>query len=699
MEQQGGNKGIWAGFIIALLVALLFLVLWVFRGSDIDALNRKLDAAQSQGESEKRRLESDLRDARGALESANRKVSEAEQRLTDEQRRANESAQQIERRLRIDLDAAEERLAAANRELAEARASSQKTQSESEQLRAQLADLGQRRDDADSLRKQADDLRKQLESSKERLSEANDAVSSFGQRLRESEANLEALRKELDAGKTRPAVPLAANADKELSDLRTETARLETALAGAQNANAALEELRNRLSRTMEDERKKAKEREDEFVRRQIDLQRTIDELRGRAPEAAVAAPAGNGDEANRLRAGYADAIEQRDALQSRLDESFRRHRDELDTLRRESGQRLQDLEKRLGEREKGFQVIQTRLTGEKVDLQKRLAELEKRLQADGGPELRERLTRENADLQARVDDIERQRFDLQLRASGLESEKAAWGEQEVILNALTIEKAELQSRLDGMEKDKAELIKRAKALGKRLTREKASLQTRVDELEREKAAAAPPPTPFPADPESAGRFVGRVVETMSDGQIYLIDLGSKQRVLPGMKFVVHRPDGERWRYAGTLKVIRSMENHAMAVAEKPGTAPVHICSVTGRVVLDPDATVSPYAANAQLQPANADGALPAIGDYIDNVFYDPDRSLLFALGQNLAGDESASLLVRLLGGTPCLNTGDPGRADFMVYAGTVPAERSQIERPKPATMRHMFRYWNSNSE
>lgn len=691
MEEQGGNKGIWAGFIIALLVALLFLVLWVFRGSDIDALNRKLDDAQSQAESEKRRLESDLRNAQGGLESANRKAGELEQRLADEQRRANESAQQIERRLRIDMDAVEERLAVANRELEEARASSQNTQTESEQLRAQLADLGQRRDDADSFRKQADDLRKQLESSKERLSEANDAVSSFGVRLRESEANLETLRKELDAGKTRSAAPLAANADKELSDLRTEAARLETALAGARNANAALEELRNRLSRTMEDERKKAKEREDEFVRRQIDLQRTIDELRGRAPEAAVAAPAGNGEEANRLRAEYADAIEQRDALQSRLDESFRRHRDEVDTLRRESGQRLQGMEKRLGEREKEFQAVQARLAGEK-------AELEKRLQADGGPELRERLTRKNAGLQARVDNTERQRLDLQSRVSGLESEKAAWAERERILDALTVEKAELQSRLDGMEKDKAELIKRAKALGKRLTREKASLQTRVDELEREKAAAAPPPTPFPADPENAGRFVGRVVETMSDGQIYLIDLGSRQRVLPGMKFVVHRPDGERWRYAGTLKVIRSMENHAMAVAEKPGAVPVNICPVTGRAVLDPDATVSPYAANARLQAANI-GDTPAIGDYIDNVFYDPERSLLFALGQDLADNESASLLVRMLGGTPCLNTGDPGRADFMVYAGAVSAERSQTERPKPATMRHMFRYWNSNSE
>lgn len=663
MEQQGGNKGIWAGFFIALLAAALFLTLWYFRGTELDSLNGRLAAAQSEGASEKRRLESELREARGSLDFANRKTDELEQRVLDEQRRAGEAAQQIERRLRLDLDAAEERFGALNRELEELRASDLKSRTEAEGLRTRLDAAVRTRDESETLRKQADDLRRQLRSSKERFAESNDAVRSLELRLGESEAALAAARKELDASRSDLNQALSAKADVDESRRNGEIARLETALAGAENANAALEELRIRLSRELEEERKKAAQREEEFVKRQADLQRTIDELRGRAAEGSAAAPAADAG------AEAAKRLAEREA-----------------ELRRGFAEETAELRRRIGELETG--------KGNGADAEE--------------PGLRERLTGENARLRTEAGKLAKEAADLRTLAAGLGGQRDALrervGELERRLEAAAAREKELESRLSGenaelrrrlgiLERDRTEFVERAKAVVERLTREKGDLQARIGELEREKAAVLPPPTPFAADAGGAGRSVGRVVETMSDGRTFLIDVGSEQRVGPGMRFLVHRPDGPLWRYAGVLKVIRALENHAMAVVE---TLPdVKICPATGRAVLDPAAVVSPYAPGVELAAADAGSAVgPAIGDYLDNVFYDPGRSLLFALGPDLAGSESATLLVRLLGGVPCLNTGDPGRADFMVFGSAVPA--GQPERPTPATLPHMFRYWNS---
>lgn len=122
MDEERSGKGLWiALFVVALIAALVFAVLWYLRGSDVDRLNSAIAANQSAADATATRLERELRTARSDVDSGNRKITELETRIRDEQRRATELTQQVERRLRGEVDSANSRVRDMTSQLAQLR--------------------------------------------------------------------------------------------------------------------------------------------------------------------------------------------------------------------------------------------------------------------------------------------------------------------------------------------------------------------------------------------------------------------------------------------------------------------------------------------------------------------------------------------------------------------------------------------------
>lgn len=268
VEERG--KGVWIGLIAVILAAAVFLILWILRGGELDAAAKDLRAARDEAASSVQRLEGDVRKARGDADAAGRKAAELEGRLRDEPRRTADAVQQAERRMQFAVDAADARLREAETELETLRAEAAKFAEEGE-IRA---DLERRLADAATREKRLG----------ERLDEAEKTIAELETRAAEAGAGREALEKKLAAANEDLQKFLSAAKETTESDgLKAEIARMETALAGAENANAALEELRNKLSVSLEREKAAAKTREAE-------LRKEIESLRTTAEEAVEAA-------------------------------------------------------------------------------------------------------------------------------------------------------------------------------------------------------------------------------------------------------------------------------------------------------------------------------------------------------------------------------------------------------------------------
>lgn len=191
-------------------------------------------------------------------------------------------------------------------------------------------------------------------------------------------------------------------------------------------------------------------------------------------------------------------------------------------------------------------------------------------------------------------------------------------------------------------------------------------------------------------------RSIGRIVERLAGDQILLISGGVQERVRPGMKFDVHRPIGAHNRRVGSVKVIRVMDGYSMAVPTY-ADAEILVCPETGRAVLEPGARFSPFAVGKDGKPLALRKAgetalpldAPAIGDFIDNPFYDPMRPMTFVLSPALSGNACAVKIIETLGGVV---RGAGESADFLVVADET--ERPAVAKGiRPVTIEHLAGY------
>lgn len=399
MQQESGGKGAWIGFVLALVLAIVFLVLWLMRGGEVDRLATALRSSQDSAASTSRRLEDDLQRARGDLDAANRRAGELEGRIRDEQRRAAEAVRQAESRLRSEVDATSSQLRSANSELSELRS---------------IAEAAANAGFASS--SEAARLRRELESANHRLTESKNAAAALESRAAKLEANLTDLQKRHDTARQDLDKALsAARENTEAANLSAELMRMELELAATKNANAALEELRNRLSQTMEQEREKARQTED-------DLRKRLEERAAAPASADAAASQARPDEQTRARlrelgdrigqltarerelAGRVAALEseaaelrgqnalldaQRDSLQARLQAATVAGRQRLEDL----GNRAAAAEKARADAEKaradGERELRAQIERERAECRKRVEALEKPADtpAPGAPE------------------------------------------------------------------------------------------------------------------------------------------------------------------------------------------------------------------------------------------------------------------------------------------------------------------------
>lgn len=640
---ERGNKGVWIGLIVAILLALVFFVLWLLRGGELDRLESRLRASQAEALSAAQRLEDDLRRTRLEVEAGNRKAAELESRVRDEQRRASESVQQAERRLQSTLDATSARLRAATAELDELR----ETANAAEERRQEAE---KRIEEAENARKELDDS---LASSRQRedgvgadLDEARKTIAALETRAGDAEASLEELRRELST--TREDLNKTMTASRETSDLdalRADLARMETALAGAQNANAALEELRNRLSQTLEWERQGAGERE-AALRAEVEKLREAEGNAGEGiadpdPEAeAESVDSASNDWESRARELEG---EWRRKVTDAEDEARRQTRDQIEREWRESAQQLE---------------------GELSAARRATADAEAAAGA-ARKQLAEAAAAHQDELERRIEARERE-----------------------LRGVFDREKVDLRARIGELERDIEETSRSGDSAG--------SVSAPAADAGVEENASGGTGYIFVADPN---RSVGQIVEMLNDGRTFLIKGGSFERVHPGMRFEVHRRDIDKSRYVGMIRVTRTMDHYSMAeaVAQPPAAK---ICPVTGRAVLEPEAQSSPFVMAEDGRPIPLLGAadsgresdVPAIGDYIDNPFYTPEREKVFGLDAGLAGDAGfLALIKRTLGGIPCIADGSSG-VDFLLVTDASAAQGSR-DFPRRISRRYLECY------
>lgn len=350
MDDEGGNKGVWIGLVVAILAAVLFGALWFMRGGEIGRMNSAMRAAESSASSEARRLESDVRSARSEADSANRKIAELETRLREDVRRAGDSAAQTERQLRSDLDAA-------TRNLGSVRGDLERAQAESGELRKQVealtGELAQARGEAEERKTSADSERVRLSAD---LDGTRTAMKELETKLSASQTSLDAAQADL---KTAREEMLKASASTEAADLRAELAAATAELDNIRNASADMEKARARLESELAQERETAKTRESA-------LRQTIDELSARQDAAPTAVATG---------APVAVAAVQNASMDHmQLAEQLRKENEELRTARESALAMARDAREKLTETEK----LLAQANADEAALRVRIEELEK---------------------------------------------------------------------------------------------------------------------------------------------------------------------------------------------------------------------------------------------------------------------------------------------------------------------------------
>lgn len=725
MEEES-RTGWWAAIIVAGLAAVVFLVLWVLRGGDIDKLQGDLKAAQSAASGSVSRLEGDLRTARSQAESAGRRIGELETKIKDDARRAEDDVARLERRLQSESTDATRRLEGVNAEIAKLKADMGAAgDAATATLRAELDKA------AGELAAARQDAAKQLDAAKAESAQA-------AERIRALEADLAAAQAAPALSATAPAGQAATPANGEAAALRAQLARADTNLAAAQNAGAVLEEVRKKLeadlaqSTTRLSDAQKANAAlqqtnaalqetgrkmqadlaagQDAAKAREAELQKAIDDLTARLQAAVNGRPSPNG-ESEKVREAERVWKERLEAAE--LDRA-NREKAALGKLDQEWGERLAARQKTFAQRESELaaelKTAQDNLaaTAKQLDdlTRRHAADIAGREQSAAAKEAEWRSALEKSTKDATAKETEwRAALDKSVKdaADKAAADEKAWqaslksaanrvAEAEKKVAAAAGIEQELRNRVAAAEKDYAA---REKALIGKYAAEAEQLKASLAGMEKalyEKASAF--------GQAKTGRAVGVVVEAMDNNKTLIITGGVKDRMRPGMKFDVFRPVGGGNRYIGMIKVIRVMDGYSMAVPTLR-REPVMVCPVTGLAVLEPGAQYSPFVAGKDGKPlplATADSLgfpteAPAVGDLLDNPFYDPDRNLTFAVDDALAGERGEVLAaVELLGGAP--KTGkDAAGADFLVVDDNLKAGAPQKGGPRRVGPDYLSRY------
>lgn len=398
------------------------------------------------------------------------------------------------------------------------------------------------------------------------------------------------------------------------------------------------------------------------------------------------------------------------------LEEKLQQAAADLDAARRESATAKTALETFRGnadkerveasDREKALLADVDKLRNESLSARSELTEFRNRTKAERDAEqeefsqkMREAIAKVEADAEKRVADAadSSEADTLRQRIANLMREAARVRSAHEAAMAVTgnnlddakaaAEKAETRVR---------ELEAANAVLREQSAKDKADWERRLEEAKAELAVPAVPPmseTPIgaalniiettslpvvPADPETITpvpepnltvaepshyfiqypeRAVGEV-SGVTHGYGYRVNLGSRHGVKPGMLFDVHRPLGGMNLFVGVLRVENvAVDTSDAALAPSPG---VKICPVTGRAVLTPEMKYSPFVLAdggkpVPLIPAESldlGGELPALGDKIDNPYFEPGRQLIYALSPSVQSDRSLAInAIEALGG------------------------------------------------
>ncbi|GEM_PF-4305911 len=181
MEERQGI-GAWLACIAMLVLAVVFGILWFFRGGDISRLNAELE----NGQDALRRTETELRTARSAIDAANRRESDLENRLRDETRRAADALQNTERRMRTEIDALNQQRATGETELERLRAQHNDTKESSDTIINDLqAALEQAKSQTEEVRAAGET---QISTLVNKVSEAQERIAELEERIALSES-------------------------------------------------------------------------------------------------------------------------------------------------------------------------------------------------------------------------------------------------------------------------------------------------------------------------------------------------------------------------------------------------------------------------------------------------------------------------------------------------------------------------------
>lgn len=621
MEEQGSNKGLWAGCILAIVVAVTFVVLWHLRGNDIDALKRAGVSAASSAESARQSLERDLRDARSAADANARKANELDGRLTAEQRRTAEA----ERRFRSDADFANSRLAQANAELAELRTAS-------EQQGGQAAAELQTR--LDAVTREKEQLASDVESANARIAAAGEEMNAARQEIARLTAESDDLKAHANTigNELVSANAAVANAETEASrkqegaiaDLRRQLEEVGKALGAARNSNALLEKSARDQDESHERERAAAKERTDAL---QAELDTLRQQLADAGQDSKQETAAGSEEKLAGLEAQAAEWREKAEALDKELT-AARSERDaevkKADTL----NARIQVAETQYVERikrasasaderltalEKNLQDKITASQNKTKELLAQLREADKRL-TEQTADWETRLTAEKTAAATRIAQLEAQVGDLKANASHLATELNSAAADTAPADAAPAPEAKAPEPEENAPVAQEEAAEQEGTVEEEEATEETEETSAADESEQ--------PYTMVLDPD---RHLGEIVELLSDGKTYLVTAGSAQDLQPGMRLDVHRRVDGGNRYIAQIEIVNVLSEDFSMAAVLPHE-PVMICPVTGRAVRS-GAENSPFVATADGQVValrdsaalDVTGDVPAIGDIVDN--------------------------------------------------------------------------------
>ncbi len=682
MDEQGGGKGVWIGLIAAILVAVVFLVLWFMRGGEVDRLTRELAMAQSGAASAQQRLQSDLDSARNTATTSARRITELEQQLADEQRRASDNASQIERRLRNEVDAAQANYRAANRELEELRAAQTEAENATiAELRAQVEDHAYT---IESVRADNRLLAQRLDEARESLAEVASAAADaetveslqaeadrLANELRDAQSQNDTLVAERDQARSELALARAAAEGRDGEEstaterLEAENARLRAEVEGLEETVRQLHDDLDRLEQSLGGNETASTGDGDGAAATTTDNLATA----GVASVASLVA-----DQVAELRARAETLQEEKDALTARMEE-----------MKSVLGQEVNAVER------------------ERLELANRLEETTARLTRE-----KEELVRENESLTSRLDQAMTARQAGEEEAGSLAELRR---ELTVRQERYAAERNRLQEEIEQLRQELGENRETIRAMETRLEKENNRRAENREDVSQ--AAGADPDadeapvvsTPIDMDDDrfpsqfvtdDPYRSVGKIVMLEKDGRTYVVNAGAKQNVRPGMRFDVHRTgDDGRSRYIGLVQVVRTLDDFSWVMTVNPGV--VMVCPITGRAVLEPGAQFSPFVLTESGSPVPLRSAgdlelkpeMPKAGDSIDNPFFNPDRQSTFALSREVEDVVECALgAVCTLGGLAT----DGGDSDFLVVS-----ERSIFEGnlvgPKRVTLQHLLKY------